>query len=156
MMICLHKSTQATIITQLSFCYRHRRTGPVSFRGAKVSWPNILSISWPKIKWFFPNITWFVFCSKMAIWKILVRLWLSLLVINLSFYPKPNVLIGSNYIRFHTLLFFGWQSINFFFFFFFFRLSLPPSMLKILANYLLFFFFFFFCVCVIHDGIKTC
>ena len=76
-----------------SYCHRH--TGPVSFRGAEVSCPNILSIACPKIKWFCPNITWFFFfCPKMAIWKILggggggaaatppprlVRLWLLLL-----------------------------------------------------------------------------
>ena len=36
---------------------RHRRTGPVSFRGAEVSFPNIFSIACPKIKWFCPNIT---------------------------------------------------------------------------------------------------
>ena len=35
----------------------HRRTGPVSFRGAEVSCPNIFSITCPKIKWFCPNIT---------------------------------------------------------------------------------------------------
>ena len=59
-----------------------RRTGPVSFRGAEVSWPNILSIACPKIKCFFRNITWFSFGPNMAIWKIigpppprLVRLW---------------------------------------------------------------------------------
>ena len=37
----------------------HRRTGPVSFRGAEVSCPNIFSIACPKIQWFCPNITWF-------------------------------------------------------------------------------------------------
>ena len=37
----------------------HRGTGPVSFRGAEVSCPNIFSIACPKIKWFCPNITWF-------------------------------------------------------------------------------------------------
>ena len=47
-----------------------RRTWPVSFRGAEVSCPNILSIACPKIKWFCPNITWF-FNPNMAIWKIL-------------------------------------------------------------------------------------
>ena len=36
----------------------HRRTGPVSFKGAEVSCPNIFSIACPKIKWF---------CPKMAI-----------------------------------------------------------------------------------------
>ena len=39
---------------------KHRRTGPVSFRGAEVSCPNILSIACPKIKWFCPNITHFL------------------------------------------------------------------------------------------------
>ena len=38
----------------------HRRTGPVWFRGAEVSCPNIFSIACPKIKWFCPNITWFL------------------------------------------------------------------------------------------------
>ena len=38
----------------------HRRTGPLSFRGAEVSCPNILSIACLKIKWFCPNITWFL------------------------------------------------------------------------------------------------
>ena len=33
--------------------------GPVSFRGAEVSWPNIFSIACPKIEWFCPNITCF-------------------------------------------------------------------------------------------------
>ena len=37
----------------------HRRTGPVSFRGAEVSCPNIFSIACPKIQWFCPNITWY-------------------------------------------------------------------------------------------------
>ena len=46
----------------------HRRTGPVSFRGAEVSCPNILSIACPKIKWFCPNITRFFF--------LLARIWL--------------------------------------------------------------------------------
>ena len=43
----------------------HRRTGPVSFRGAEVSCPNILSIACPKIKWFCPNITWFFFFARI-------------------------------------------------------------------------------------------
>ena len=50
--------------------FNHRRTGPVSFRGAEVSCPNIFSIACPKIKWFCSNITWF-FCPNMAIWKII-------------------------------------------------------------------------------------
>ena len=39
--------------------WTHGRTGPISFRGAEFSCPNIFSIACPKIKWFCPNITWF-------------------------------------------------------------------------------------------------
>ena len=38
----------------------HRRTGPVSFRGAEIRCLNIFSIVCPKIKWFCPNITCFL------------------------------------------------------------------------------------------------
>ena len=42
----------------IDLAWRHRRMGPVLFRGAEVSCPNIFSIACPKIKWFCPNITW--------------------------------------------------------------------------------------------------
>ena len=48
----------------------HRRTGPVSFRGAEVSCPHILSIACPKINWFCPNITWFFFLPENGYLKI--------------------------------------------------------------------------------------
>ena len=44
----------------LLFLEEHRRTGPVSFRGAEVSCPNNFLIACPKIKWFSPNITDFL------------------------------------------------------------------------------------------------
>ena len=67
---------QLAYLFWLLYCWghmlSHRRTGPVLFRGAEVSCPNMLSIACPKIKWFCPNITWFFFfCPNMAIWKIL-------------------------------------------------------------------------------------
>ena len=60
-------------IYQFNVCYHHKRTGWVSFRGgggAEVSCPNInfVSIACTKIKWFCPNITWFI-CPKMAFWR---------------------------------------------------------------------------------------
>ena len=56
----------------LSWAYQatmHRRTGRVSFRGAEVSCPNIVTIACTKIKWFSRILP--VFCPKMAIWQIL-------------------------------------------------------------------------------------
>ena len=78
-LVHLHLLKNSRKIIQV-YCRAHRRTGPVPFRGAEVSGPNILSIACPKIKWFCPNITLFFiyfFCPNMAIWKIIggLRLW---------------------------------------------------------------------------------
>ena len=49
----LNKKVQSTFIFLLIPCTcMHRRTGPVSFRGAEVSCPYIFSIACPKIQWF--------------------------------------------------------------------------------------------------------
>ena len=53
-----HRRVPPRVGGQTRQCH-HRRTGPVSFRGAEVSCPNIFSIACPKIQWFCPNITWF-------------------------------------------------------------------------------------------------
>ena len=55
------KQWNSIVIENVNYKDNHKRTGPVSFRGAEVSCPNILSIDCPKIKWFCPNITWFFF-----------------------------------------------------------------------------------------------
>ena len=57
-------------VTQcFSLTFYHRRSGPVSFRGLRVSCPNIFPIACPKIKWSCPNITGFIFSPKVIIWK---------------------------------------------------------------------------------------
>ena len=43
----------------------HRGTGPVSFKGAEISCPNIFSISCPKNQVVLPEY-YFLFCPKMA------------------------------------------------------------------------------------------
>ena len=52
------------------YTQRHRRTGPVSFRGAEVSFPNILSIACPENQVVLPKYKKKI-GLKMAIWKIL-------------------------------------------------------------------------------------
>ena len=53
----------------LNQIYIHGSTGPISFRGAGVSCPNIFSIACPKIKWFCPNITRFIFWPEYGYLK---------------------------------------------------------------------------------------